>query len=108
MQPQLAAQHQAGTYGWAAIYDDLSRTNNAIHDAVPDAPIAYFRAPGGAWTNDYVAVAHALGMTGLNWDVDPWDWNLPVNGTGEAMTNHIVSHVVAASGRARSSSPTTT
>lgn len=84
---------ELGTYGWAAIYDDLSRTSNAIHDAVPDAPVAYFRAPGGAWTNDYVAVAHALGMTPLNWDVDPWDWNFSVNGTGEAMTTHIISHV---------------
>lgn len=86
---------QLGTYGWGPIYDDLSRTNNAIHSVVPDAPIPYFRAPGGAWTSDYVAVAQALGMTSLNWDVDPWDWNFNVNGRGEAMTVHIVDHVRA-------------
>jgi peptidoglycan/xylan/chitin deacetylase (PgdA/CDA1 family) len=84
---------QLGTYGQALIRDDLQRTNNAIHAAVPDVKVKYFRAPGGMWTADYASVARQLGMTPLDWDVDPWDWNFAKYGTGEDMTNHIVSHV---------------
>jgi peptidoglycan/xylan/chitin deacetylase (PgdA/CDA1 family) len=76
-----------------AIRQDLQRTNDAIHAIVPLVPVAYFRAPGGAWTDKYVAVARELGMTSIDWDVDPWDWNFKVNGTGDAMTQHIVTHV---------------
>jgi peptidoglycan/xylan/chitin deacetylase (PgdA/CDA1 family) len=84
---------QLGTYGWAAIYNDLKRTNDAIHAVDPRIDVAYFRAPGGMWTGDYVAVARELGMESLDWDVDPWDWNFPVNGRGEQMTVHIVNHI---------------
>jgi peptidoglycan/xylan/chitin deacetylase (PgdA/CDA1 family) len=84
---------QLGTYGPDMIRDDLQRTLNAIHSVVPNAPVRYFRAPGGEWTNDYVTVASQLGMTSLDWDVDPWDWNFPLYGEGESMTAHIVDHV---------------
>jgi peptidoglycan-N-acetylglucosamine deacetylase len=84
---------QLGTYGQARIRDDLRRTNDAIHAVVPDARVSYFRAPGGNWTADYVTVARQLGMTPIDWDVDPWDWNFAKNGTGSAMTTHIVSWV---------------
>jgi len=82
-----------GTYGQAQIRQDLQRTTNAIHAAVPGAPVSYFRAPGGMWTQDYVTVARQLGMTPLDWDVDPWDWNFPKYGTGDAMTTHVVTTV---------------
>jgi peptidoglycan/xylan/chitin deacetylase (PgdA/CDA1 family) len=84
---------QLGTYGQARIRQDLQRTNDAIHAAVPNAPVSYFRAPGGFWTADYVTVAKQLGMTPIDWDVDPWDWNFSKYGTGQAMTTHIVSAV---------------
>jgi len=84
---------QLGTYGVQAILEDLQRTNNAIHAVVPDAKVSYFRAPGGEWTADYVTAARQLGMAPLDWDVDPWDWNFPKYGEGEAMTAHIVEHV---------------
>ncbi|MGB2571969.1 polysaccharide deacetylase family protein [Micromonospora citrea] len=56
---------------------DLLRTNAAIRAAVPDAPIAWYRQPGGAWTYPVVSVAEGLGMTPLHWNVDPSDWEAP-------------------------------
>ncbi|MEV0942605.1 polysaccharide deacetylase family protein [Micromonospora wenchangensis] len=61
----------------ALIRADLLRTNDAIHAAVPDAPVSYFRQPGGAWTYPVVSVAEGLGMTPLHWTVDPNDWQVP-------------------------------
>nr|WP_244298884.1 polysaccharide deacetylase family protein [Micromonospora cremea] len=56
---------------------DLLRTNEAIRAAVPDAPIVWYRQPGGAWTYPVVSVAQQLGMTPLHWSVDPSDWEAP-------------------------------
>ncbi|KAB1947079.1 polysaccharide deacetylase family protein [Micromonospora sp. ALFpr18c] len=56
---------------------DLLRTNEAIRAAVPDAPIVWYRQPGGAWTYPVVSVAQQLGMTPLHWSVDPSDWEVP-------------------------------
>lgn len=67
---------------------DLLRTNAAIHAAVPDAEIAYYRQPGGAWTPEVVEVAEDLGMTPLHWSVDPQDWRQP--GAGEI--TYVVRH----------------
>lgn len=61
----------------AAIRDDLLRTNDAIRAAAPDARIAYFRQPGGAWTYPVVSTCEDLGMTPLHWAVDPTDWQVP-------------------------------
>ncbi|MET8201354.1 polysaccharide deacetylase family protein [Micromonospora taraxaci] len=60
-----------------AIRADLLRTNDAIRAAVPNAPIVWYRQPGGAWTYPVVSVARQLGMTPLHWSVDPSDWDLP-------------------------------
>ncbi|MDG4806458.1 polysaccharide deacetylase family protein [Micromonospora sp. WMMD1120] len=60
-----------------AIRSDLLRTNAAIRAAAPDAPIVWYRQPGGAWTYPVVSVARQLGMTPLHWSVDPSDWDLP-------------------------------
>ncbi|WP_025618577.1 polysaccharide deacetylase family protein [Salinispora cortesiana] len=56
---------------------DLTRTSNAIHAAVPDAPITYYRQPGGAWTYSVVSAAQELGLTPLHWTIDPRDWESP-------------------------------
>jgi peptidoglycan/xylan/chitin deacetylase (PgdA/CDA1 family) len=64
-----------------AIQADLLRTNEAIRAAVPDARIAYFRQPGGAWKYPVVSVAHELGMMPLHWTVDPADWRAPGAGS---------------------------
>jgi peptidoglycan-N-acetylglucosamine deacetylase len=66
-----------GTKSKAAIRADMVRTNDAIHKAVPDAKISYFRHPGGAWTPAAVEVAKELGMSALHWGVDPVDWTVP-------------------------------
>ncbi len=72
---------------------DLRSTNDAIHAAVPDAPIRYFRAPGGNFTPGLVELATTLGMTPLSWDVDPRDWDAATYGRGEPMVDHVVSVV---------------
>ncbi|MFE9655006.1 polysaccharide deacetylase family protein [Micromonospora sp. NPDC006431] len=59
------------------IEGNLLRTSQAIHAAAPQAPIRYFRQPGGNWTPQLVDVAEDLGMTGLHWAVDPRDWEEP-------------------------------
>jgi peptidoglycan/xylan/chitin deacetylase (PgdA/CDA1 family) len=59
------------------IRDDMQRTNDAIEDAAPGTPIAYFRAPGGNWTATIVSVARELGMSSLDWTIDPQDWTAP-------------------------------
>jgi peptidoglycan/xylan/chitin deacetylase (PgdA/CDA1 family) len=68
---------ELGSRSRDAIRVDLTRTNEAIRAAVPGARIAYYRQPGGNWTSRVVSVARDLGMTPLNWAVDPQDWSLP-------------------------------
>jgi len=65
---------------------DLAKTNAAIHAAVPDAQIPFFRAPGGNFTDRLVSVAARDGMTSLYWEVDPRDWEHP---SGESNAAHI-------------------
>ncbi|PZG08107.1 polysaccharide deacetylase [Micromonospora craterilacus] len=66
-----------GSRSPARIHSDLLRTNTAIQAAVPDAPIAWYRQPGGQWTRSVMAVAENLGMASLHWTVDPSDWRTP-------------------------------
>ncbi|MEO3742816.1 polysaccharide deacetylase family protein [Plantactinospora sp. B5E13] len=74
-----------GSRSAALILADLTRTNNAIRAAVPQARIAYYRQPGGNWSPAVVAVARQLGMTSLHWTVDPRDWTLPGAGNIASM-----------------------
>ncbi|MDG4822547.1 polysaccharide deacetylase family protein [Asanoa sp. WMMD1127] len=68
---------ELGTRSKAVIRADMQKTSDAIHAAVPDAKISYFRHPGGAWTQAAVDVAKELGMSSLHWTVDPVDWMKP-------------------------------
>ena len=52
-------------------------TNREIRRAVPGVKIKFFRHPGGKWTPGAINVARDLGMTSLDWDVDPRDWSKP-------------------------------
>ena len=70
-----------GATGKENIRDNLVRTNDAIHAAAPGADIDFYRQPGGVWTDDGVAVAAELGMSGLHWSVDPRDWDKSVSAT---------------------------
>jgi len=75
-----------GTQPPEQIQADLHRTSDAIHAAAPGAPIPFFRAPGGNFTEPLVQAAYADGMTSLYWQVDPRDWDHPA---GEDETTHV-------------------
>lgn len=72
---------------------DLQHTIDVIHEAVPDAPIKYFRCPGGNFTPILVEIAREMGMNSIYWAVDPRDWDKAAWGSGPAMVNHIISVV---------------
>ncbi|MET9301471.1 polysaccharide deacetylase family protein [Micromonospora aurantiaca] len=69
----------------ATIRADLLRTNDAILAAAPDARIAYYRQPGGAWTPSVMSACADLNLAPLHWSVDPSDWKAPGATTIEAM-----------------------
>jgi peptidoglycan/xylan/chitin deacetylase (PgdA/CDA1 family) len=73
---------------------DLRHTNDMIHAAVgADAPIKYFRAPGGNFAPDLVAKAKELGMASIYWDVDPTDWNHKPDRDDQAHIDRVISGV---------------
>ncbi|SCL40343.1 Peptidoglycan/xylan/chitin deacetylase, PgdA/CDA1 family [Micromonospora pallida] len=76
-----------GSQSYESIRADLLRTNEAIRAAVPDARIAYYRQPGGAWTYPVVSVSRDLGMVPLHWTVDPADWETPGAASIAGMVN---------------------
>jgi peptidoglycan-N-acetylglucosamine deacetylase len=45
--------------------------------AAVDAPVAYFRAPGGHWSPAVLELAAERGMQPLGWSVDLRDWERP-------------------------------
>jgi peptidoglycan-N-acetylglucosamine deacetylase len=100
----VAEGHNLSNHSWQHLMDlgqrpaayqnhDLWATLGWFHSAVPDAPIRYFRAPGGNFTPGLVQVAGSLGMASLYWDVDPRDWDATTYGHGQPMVDHIVSVV---------------
>ena len=72
---------------------DLESTNDAIRAAVPDAKIAYFRAPGGNFTPELVALAKQYGMTSIYWQVDPRDWDHKKDPSDPAHVARVVANV---------------
>jgi peptidoglycan-N-acetylglucosamine deacetylase len=81
-----------GSWSEEEIRANLRRTNDAILRAAPGAEVAYFRQPGGKWTNRVVAVAAELGMESLHWTVDPSDWD------GASTTAKIRDRLLGATG----------
>jgi peptidoglycan/xylan/chitin deacetylase (PgdA/CDA1 family) len=75
------------------IRGDLQATNDAIHNAAPDAQIKYFRAPGGNFTTGLVGIAHSLGMASLYWWVDPRDWDDTHDGSPQAHVSRVAANV---------------
>jgi peptidoglycan/xylan/chitin deacetylase (PgdA/CDA1 family) len=55
---------------------EITRTQRAIEKAAKVTP-QLFRAPGGAWTPFIFRAVAAYGLTPLDWDVDPLDWEMP-------------------------------
>src|SRR5438067_815345 len=69
----VAEGHNLSNHSWQHLMDlgqrpaayqnhDLWATLGWFHSAVPDAPVRYFRAPGGGFTPGLVQVAASLGM----------------------------------------------
>jgi peptidoglycan/xylan/chitin deacetylase (PgdA/CDA1 family) len=79
-----------GKQAEAVILADLTKTNEAIRRAAPDAKVRYFRAPYGAFSQLLVTVAERMGMTSIYWSVDTKDWDAGRYGRGPAMVRHIV------------------
>jgi peptidoglycan-N-acetylglucosamine deacetylase len=68
-------------------HDEIAQAADAIRKATGFEP-CLFRAPDGAVDDSVLAEARSLGMTTIQWDVDPRDWALP----GES---EIIANVVA-------------
>jgi peptidoglycan/xylan/chitin deacetylase (PgdA/CDA1 family) len=77
----------------AVIRADLQKTNDAIHDAVPGAKVAYLRAPGGNFTPAYVRVAAEMGMKSIYWQTDPRDWDHPIGESSSAHRARVIAAV---------------
>jgi peptidoglycan-N-acetylglucosamine deacetylase len=75
------------------IQADLQRTNAAIQAAAPGVQIAFFRAPGGNFTDRLVQTAYVDGMTSLYWAVDPRDWEHPAGEDDATHVEKIVSGI---------------
>jgi peptidoglycan-N-acetylglucosamine deacetylase len=56
---------------------EIGGTAEYIRAAVPDAKVPFYRAPGGNFTTDVIAVAASHGQQPLGWSVDPRDWTEP-------------------------------
>ncbi|WP_162606280.1 polysaccharide deacetylase family protein [Jiangella asiatica] len=61
----------------SVIEDEIVGALAAIHDAVPDVEVPFYRAPGGNFAENVNAVAGELGQTPLGWSIDPGDWRKP-------------------------------
>jgi peptidoglycan/xylan/chitin deacetylase (PgdA/CDA1 family) len=69
-----------GARSATAIHQQIADAQSAITDAGGVAPVL-FRAPGGDWTPDVLAVVGSLALVPLGWDVDPRDWSRPGTAT---------------------------
>lgn len=56
---------------------EIQSTYDAIVQASGGVQPVYYRAPGGNWGGQVTEVARDLGLTSLNWSVDPVDWSRP-------------------------------
>ena len=56
--------------------DQMTRASAVIQQATGQKP-AMFRAPYGAWSPNVLAQCRQLGLTPLDWSVDPRDWSRP-------------------------------
>lgn len=66
-----------GTKSVSTIHTDLTATTAAIVKASGGVRPVFFRAPGGNWTSRLLAQSRQVGLTPLDWSVDPRDWSRP-------------------------------
>jgi peptidoglycan/xylan/chitin deacetylase (PgdA/CDA1 family) len=98
LQRALAEGHMLGDHTWShadvsgggsPASGQISSTASAIERATGFQP-CLFRAPYGAVSSSLIGLAHGLGFTTVQWDVDPQDWALPGSG---AISSRILSNV---------------
>jgi peptidoglycan/xylan/chitin deacetylase (PgdA/CDA1 family) len=58
------------------VVEEITRTQRSIERATKETP-QLFRAPGGDWSPFIFRAVAAYGLTPLDWDVDPDDWQMP-------------------------------
>jgi peptidoglycan/xylan/chitin deacetylase (PgdA/CDA1 family) len=64
------------TLSTAAQRSELTGTNDAIKHATGFQP-CLFRAPYGDVNPELLGLVRSLGMTTIQWNIDPRDWTLP-------------------------------
>ncbi|MEJ7872083.1 MAG: polysaccharide deacetylase family protein, partial [Rubrobacteraceae bacterium] len=70
-------------------YSSMATTSHRIKAATGFRPCV-FRPPYGAYDSRVVGDARSLGMTTVNWDVDPMDWTTPGS---DVIYQRVVSNV---------------
>jgi peptidoglycan/xylan/chitin deacetylase (PgdA/CDA1 family) len=60
----------------SAIRTEIGQAHDRIAQTTGVAP-KFFRAPGGAWSNQILDTATEHGMLSIDWAVDPRDWARP-------------------------------
>ena len=59
------------------IHTEIGGALDAIHVAVPEIEVPFYRAPGGNFATNVIDVAAGYGLEPLGWSVDPRDWTEP-------------------------------
>jgi peptidoglycan-N-acetylglucosamine deacetylase len=59
------------------INDEIVGAERTLSTVSGGAPIDWYRAPGGAWSDEITELSAKHGMQPLGWNVDPKDWERP-------------------------------
>jgi peptidoglycan/xylan/chitin deacetylase (PgdA/CDA1 family) len=66
------------TLSWSARVWELTSTIQELHTVLGAGYcLPFWRPPYGSYNNDVVALTQKMGLTTVNWNVDPTDWTLP-------------------------------
>ncbi len=74
-----SSDHAASVGGTdrAAVKAEIKGGLRQIRSVAGDAPVEYYRQPGGAWTPLAVEIMYDAGLNPLRWSADPRDWSRP-------------------------------
>jgi len=78
------------TLPFQEIYEELSKTQNAVQHATGTCP-TIFRPPYGEYNPDVLRAASQLGLTSVTWSADAGDWDDP-----QPSVAHIASSILSA------------
>jgi peptidoglycan/xylan/chitin deacetylase (PgdA/CDA1 family) len=59
------------------ITEEVVGAGRTLSAAAGDAPVEWFRAPGGNWSTEVAELSAQHGMQPLSWNIDPRDWERP-------------------------------